>query len=390
MFSLLPLKENESMTNRISPLLKKETLHILRDPRSLYLAIGLPIVLLILFGLAITFDVRHIPLGIIDLDATFLSRDLASRLRSSEYFDLFYLARDFSDSEKLLDEGKLKIIVVIPSRFSQDLAKGKDTSLQLLVDGSDNNTALVAMGYLLKIIQSFNTKILLEKLNKEGTALLTGMPSLDLNSRVWYNPDLRSKNFIVPGLIAVLMMILAAMLTSLTIAREWETGTMEQLIATPARPHEIVIGKLIPHFFLGFIQLSLVVSIGTFLFKVPFRGNLFLLIFVSALFLVCGLGIGLFISTVAKSQQLAFMLSIIFTLLPSFLLSGFIFPISSMPKIIQFITYLVPAKYFLIVIRGILLKGTGLPAFWSEVLALFLLATLIVLACSKRMKLRLE
>jgi len=378
------------MRNRIIPLMKKEAIHILRDARSLYLAIGLPIVLLVLFGLAITFDIHHIPLGIIDQDNTFLSRDFISRVRSSEYFKVLYLARNFSSSEKLLDKGKVKIIVVIPPRFSLDLAKGNDSSLELLVDGSNNNTALIAMGYLSKIIQIFSSKILLEKFNKQGAALSAEFPSIDLNPNVWYNPDLRSKNFIVPGLIAVMMMILAAMLTSLTIAREWETGTMEQLIATPARPHEIVIGKLIPHFFLGVVQLSLIVSTGTLLFKVPLRGNLALLFAVSSIFLICGLGVGLLISSVAKSQQLAFMLSVISTLLPSFLLSGFAFPISSMPKVIQVFTYIVPAKYFLIIIRGIFLKGVGLQVLWPEVLSLLLFASLIMLACSKRIKLRLE
>ena len=378
------------MSHRIAPLAKKEAIHILRDVRSLYLAIGLPLVLLVLFGLAITFDIRHVPLGIIDQDSSFLSRDFISRVSSSDYFRIRHLARNYSSSETLLNNGKVKIIIVIPQRFSQDLAKGNDSSLSLLVDGSDNNTALIAMGYLSQIIQTFSSHILIERLNKQGAAFGTEFPSMDLRPNVWYNPGLRSKNFIVPGLIAVMMMILAAMLTSLTIAREWEIGTMEQLIATPARPHEIVIGKMIPHFFLGIVQLSLIVLTGTLLFKVPLRGNLAFLFAVSSIFLICGLGVGLLISSVAKSQQLAFMLSVISTLLPSFLLSGFAFPISSMPKAIQLFTYLIPAKYFLIIIRGIFLKGVGLKVLWPEVLSLLLFASLIVLACARRIKLRLE
>jgi ABC-2 type transport system permease protein len=194
----------------------------------------------------------------------------------------------------------------------------------------------------------------------------------------------------VPGLIAVVMMILAAMSTSLTIAREWEIGTMEQLIVTPAKPREIIVGKLTPYFFLGMIQISLVVLVGTLLFNVPLKGNIFFLFCVSGVFLICGLGMGLFISTMTRSQQLAFMFSILLTLLPSFLLSGFIFPISSMPRIIQFVTYLVPAKYFLIVLRGIFLKGTGLAILWPEVVSLFAFASLILLACAKRLRLSLE
>jgi len=370
--------------------MRKEFIHILRDPRSLYIAIGLPLVLLILFGYAITFDVNHIPVAVINQDDSSLSRDLISRVQASEYFDLRYLSNEYTKLERLLDEGKVKIILVIPLHFYRDLSKGKNKPLQFLIDGSDNNTALIALGYLSKIIQVFSSNIVLEGLNKQGNLLLKELPAIDVKTRVWYNPGLRSTNFIVPGLIAVVMMILAAMLTSLTIAREWETGTMEQLIATPTKPLEIIIGKLTPYFFLGLIQMTLVVLTGTLLFKVPFKGNIFFLFVVAGLFLVCGLGIGLFISTGTKSQQLAFMLAIVLTMLPAFLLSGFIFPISSMPRIIQFFSYFVPAKYFLISLRGIFLKGNGLSVHWPEVLFLLIFGLLIILACTKRLKLSLE
>lgn len=378
------------MKNRILPLARKETLHTLRDPRSLYLAIVLPIILLILFGYAITFDVRHIPVGIVDQDSSFLSRDFISRVKGSEYLDLVYLSNSSSGLESLLDKGKVKAILIIPHRFSRDLSKGKDAPLQLLIDGSDNNTAQIALGYISGIVQIFSSNIILEKLNKQGTILNAGFSPIEVKPRIWYNPDLRSTNFIVPGLIAVVMMILAAMSTSLTIAREWEIGTMEQLIATPAKPHEIIIGKLLPYFFLGIIQISLVILVGTLLFNVPLKGNIFFLFCVSGVFLICGLGIGLLISTLTRSQQLAFMFSLLLTLLPSFLLSGFVFPISSMPRIIQFFTYLVPAKYFLIVLRGIFLKGTGLEILWPEVVSLMAFASLVLLACAKRLRLSLE
>jgi ABC-2 type transport system permease protein len=326
----------------------------------------------------------------VNLDDSSLSRDLISRVQSSEYFDLLYLLNNYSGVEKLLDEGRVKIILVIPSHFSKDLSKGENVPLQLLIDGSDNNTALVALGYFSRMVQDFSSHVLLEGLNKQGAFLLKEIPPIDARARVWYNPSLRSTNFIVPGLIAVMMMIIAAMLTSLTIAREWETGTMEQLIATPAKPFEIIIGKLMPYFFLGMIQMTLVVLTGTLLFKVPLKGNIFFLFVVAGLFLVCGLGIGLFISVITKSQQLAFMLSIIFTLLPSFLLSGFIFPISSMPKVIQVISFIVPAKYFLIILRGIFLKGNGLSILWPEVIALFIFGSMIIIACSRKLRLSLE
>jgi ABC-2 type transport system permease protein len=270
------------------------------------------------------------------------------------------------------------------------LANGQNAGLQLLIDGSNNNTALIAMGYITRLIQEFSTRIILETLNSKGGAQGDAFPFVDPQFRIWYNPELRSTNFIVPGLIAVVMMIVTTMLTSLTVAREWETGTMEQLISTPARPFEIVIGKLIPYFLLGVVQISIVVLVGTSVFRVPLKGSLLFLFIVSAVFLLNGLGIGLLISTVTKSQQLAFMLCILFTMLPSFILSGFIFPISSMPPIIQYATTFIPAKYFLIILRGIFLKGTGFGILWPEFLILTIFGAVFLLVCARRLKLSLE
>jgi ABC-2 type transport system permease protein len=390
MSSSRPSKKKKAMKNRIVPLARKEILHILRDPRSLYGSLFMPIVLLILFGYAITFDVKHIPLAIVDQDHSSLSRELISRVEGSVYFDLLHLSSSSTAVEKLLDESKVKAIIVIPKNFSRDLSKAQDSALQLLIDGSDNNTAQVALGYISSLVQTFSSNIILEKLNRQGASFQGGIPPIDIKPSVWYNPDLRSVNFIVPGIIAVVMMVLASISSSLTIAREWETGTMEQLISTPAKPLEITIGKLLPYFFLGFIQMLLVVLVGTLVFKVPLKGNILFLFCTAAIFLVCGSGIGLFISTVTRSQQLAFMFSILFTLLPSFILSGFIFPVSSMPGIIRFFTYLVPAKYFLVILRGIFLKGNGIAILWPETLALLFIASVIVLACARRMRLSLE
>jgi ABC-2 type transport system permease protein len=378
------------MISRIAPILRKEMIQLHRDPRSLFLALGLPIVLLLIFGYAVKIDIRHVALAIVDQDNTSLSRDLRGRLQSTEYFDLRYVLSTTAGTEKLLDEGKVKIIVVVPSHFSRDLANGQNAGLQLLIDGSNNNTALIAMGYITRLIQEFSTRIILETLNSKGGAQGDAFPFVDPQFRIWYNPELRSTNFIVPGLIAVVMMIVTTMLTSLTVAREWETGTMEQLISTPARPFEIVIGKLIPYFLLGVVQISIVVLVGTSVFRVPLKGSLLFLFIVSAVFLLNGLGIGLLISTVTKSQQLAFMLCILFTMLPSFILSGFIFPISSMPPIIQYATTFIPAKYFLIILRGIFLKGTGFGILWPEFLILTIFGVVFLLVCARRLKLSLE
>ena len=378
------------MKSRIFPIIRKEFIHIIRDPRSLYLAIFLPIILLILFGYAITFDIRHIPIGIIDQDNSPLSRNLISIINSSEYFHLSFISKHYVNLEKFLGEGKVKLILIIPDHFSRDIFKGKNTSLQILVDGSDNNTALIALGYISKIINNFSFNLLEKFLNKEGNILFKELPLIDIQERFWFNPGLKSPFFIVPGLIAVVMMIFTVLLTSLTIAREWETGTMEQLIITPTKPIEIIIGKLIPYFFLGMFQISIIILIGFLLFEVPLKGNIFFLFIISGIFLITGLGIGLFISTITKSQQLAFMFSIIFTFLPAFLLSGFIFPISSMPKIIQFITYLIPARYFLTILRGVFLKGIGFSFLWREVLALIIFGIIIIFACAKKLRLSLE
>lgn len=378
------------MKSRVFPLVKKETLHILRDARSLYLALGVPILLLVLFGFAITFDVENISVSVVDLDHSSLSRELISRLTSAPQFDLHSVLNGYTGVDRLMLEGKVKVVLGIPASYSKKLSRGEDVKIQLLVDGSDNNTALVSMAYLSGLLQKFSADLMQDNIDRQGPSSGMKIPPVELKARIWYNPDLRSASFIVPGLIAVVMMIVSAMMTSLTIAREWERGTMEQLMATPARPREIILGKITPYYFLGLLQTSMVIVVGRFLFGVPLKGNLFFLFCMISVFLACGLGIGLLISVVTRSQQLAFMLSILFTMLPSFLLSGFVFPISSMPPIIQFFTYLVPARYFLVILRGIFLKANGLEVLWPQAAALVIFALVIILACARKMKLRLE
>ncbi len=378
------------MKKRLFSLARKESLHIIRDARSLYLAIGLPVVLVILFGFAVTLDVRNIRMGIIDMDGSALSRDLAARIAASPYFQVRFRSRVYANFERRLMAGDIQILLVIPQNLARGMARGHDMPLQILVDGSDNNTAMISLGYLSGILQKFSLDAVSAMIRKEGFALPIAIPPIQSRTRIWFNPELSSANFIIPGLIAVIMMILASMLTSLTIAKEWENGTMEQLIASPARPFEIIVGKLIPYFGLGLVQTALIVLPGVLIFNVPLKGNLPLLFLVTGIFLICGLGTGLFISTVTRSQQLAFMLSIIFTMLPAFLLSGFIFPISSMPKLIRMITGAVPAKYFLTMIRGIFLKGSSLNVLWPDLIPLTGFAVVIILGCIKRMRLSLE
>jgi ABC-2 type transport system permease protein len=378
------------MIRRIIPLARKEALHIRRDPRSLFLAIGLPIILVVLFGFAITFDIRHVPIGVLDQDQSSLSRDLIARTRSSEYFALRPLLDNYAQAEQFLKTGQAQLIIVIPNDFAKDAARGADTAIQLLVDGTNNNTALIALGYISRLIQKFTTDILAESIARQGGLRSSGLPSVETRTRIWYNPELKSANFIVPGLIAVVMMVMTAMLTSLTVAREWENGTMEQLIASPVRGYEIIIGKLIPYFGLGMVQVLLIVLAGILIFGVPLRGNIICLFTVSAIFLFCGLGIGLFVSIIAKNQQLAYTVAILTSMLPSFLLSGFISPIASMPGVIRLVTRLVPARYFLTALRGIFLKGYGFGSLWPEIIALSAFGFLVFVGCFRRLKLRLD
>jgi len=338
-------------TTRLLAISRKEIIQLRRDPRSLALAFLLPVFLLILFGYAITWDVNDIALAVLDHDNSRESRELIDRFRSSGYFTLKERIEREGDLDALLTGGHVQIGLIIPPDFSANLGSGRPAMLQAIVDGSDANTATTILAYTRAIALRYSSMILLR-----GAKLATPVAS---QSRVWYNEDLTSRNMIVPGLVAVIMMIIAAMLTSLTIAREWERGTMEQLAATPVSRQEVVLGKLLPYLGIGLFDVIVVSLIGVWLFDVPFRGNALLLMMLSFFFLAGSLGLGLFISAVAKSQLLATQVSMLVTFLPAFLLSGFMFAIDVMPAPLQAVTFLVPARYFLVVTRGIFLKGVG-------------------------------
>jgi len=331
---------------------RKETIQLRRDSRSLALAFLLPALLLVLFGYAITWDVTDIRTAVVDQDATARSRELLDAFRSSGYFTFAGAPARTGDLVPLLDRGQVQLGLVIPPGFAADLDAGRPAPLQAIVDGSDANTASIVLGYAQGTVRSFATRIA-----ARGAA---PGPPIRLESRVWYNEELLSRNMIVPGLVAVIMMIIAAMLTSLTIAREWERGTMEQLAATPVRRIEVVLGKLLPYLAIGLIDVGLVSLLGVVIFDVPFRGSAALFLVLSTAFLVGALGLGMFISAVARSQLLATQLAMVATFLPAFLLSGFMYAIAVMPAPLQTVTYLVPARYFLVVTRGVFLKGVGI------------------------------
>ena len=373
---------------RVYAVARKEMLHVVRDPRSLGMAIAIPMLLLMLFGYALTLDVDNVPLVVWDQDQTPASRELISRFLGSRYFSLIEHVHDYRQVERAIDTGEALAGLVVPRGFAGGIAADRESPVQLLVDGSDSTTATLAMGYADTVVLGYSQNLVLRQAQRTGGTARRA--PVDLRPRVWYNADLESKNYIIPGLIAVIMMVIAALLTSLTVAREWERGTMEQLISTPIKGWELVTGKLLPYFLIGLLDVALAVFMGEFLFQVPLRGSVALLFSVAAIFLAGALSLGLLISIVTKSQLLASQLAMVLTFLPSFLLSGFMYAISNMPKPIQIVTYVIPARYFVALLKGIYLKGVGLRFLAFEAGLLTVFAVLVVLVAIGKFRKKLE
>jgi len=366
---------------RVKAIAWKECLHVLRDPRALGVGVIIPMFLLLVFGYALTLDVDRVPLAVWDQSQGPASREFISRFAGSRYFALLPPAPGYRALTAALDRREAVLCLVIPSDFGRQTGAGRTAHVQVIADGSDPNTAALALNYAQAIAGAYSSELLVERVLRAG-----GTPAdvpLDLRVRVWFNADLDSRFFIVPGLIAVIMMIIGGLLTSLTVAREWETGTMEQLLSTPVRPAEIVAGKLVPYFALGLFDLVLSVGAGRWLFGVPLRGSVLVLLAFSSVFLAGALGLGLLVSAVAKQQLLASQLAFVLTFLPAFLLSGFMTDTANMPKALQILSHVVPARYMVTLLRGLYLKGLGPAALAGE--GLFLLAfTAIVLTLSVR------
>ncbi len=375
---------------RTLAVMRKEVLHLIRDIRLLYFSFIWPVLLLLIFGFTVSFEVKNIKLVYFDLDGKTQSRELISSFQASRYFDMT-TESDFSweRSQRILDRGEAKAVMIIPTGFAQKIARQEPARLQLLVDGSDNNTASIMLGYVAGITESYNEEIILERMNRAGYGQKVSTP-VDARLQFLFNPSLRSQNFIVPGLIAVIMMIIGTLLTTLTITVEWERGTMEQLLYTPIKPIELILGKITPYFAISIIQVTTVMLASILIFKVPFKGNVLTFYAASALFLLGALGVGLFMSLMSKTQQFAMMLAFLVTFLPAFLLSGFIFPIDSMPIALQLISYLVPAKYFLNIIHATFLKGAGLDVLWMNFVAMFVFAAFFIAMSVTRFNKRIE
>jgi len=372
---------------RLKAVAWKEFIQIFRDPTSLALAVSIPVLLLVLFGFALTLDVDRIPTVIHDMDRTPRSRDLVDHFLRSKYFQLEGSARNYAHLQEMMDRGEALVGLVIPSNFSRDLDTDRGAVIQVLLDGTDANTATIALGYAQAIVTLYSQEILLDKMNQIGAGSI--FPPVEPRIRIWFNPDLESKNFIIPGLIAVIMVILAAILTSGTVAREWERGTMEQLISTPIRNSELILGKLVPYFALGMFDLALSVVMGRYLFGVPLRGSGFLLFSLAGLFLLGAISQGVVVSIIARNQLLSSQISIVISYLPTFILSGFIYPIDNMPSLIQMITYVTPSRYVVSVLKGIFSKGVNLDVLWMEALLLGVYAGAMIFWALKRFQKRI-
>lgn len=373
---------------RLSAVARKETLHLLRDWRSLTLALAIPLLLILLYGYALTLDLRQVPTVIWDQSRTPESRELLSMFHHSPYFAVKDYRDDYDGLQQALDRGIAMVALVVPSDFAAKVTASKPVKIQIIGDGSDANTSRLALNYAANIGAIYAREIGSEEMQLKGRGELK--QPVELRQRSWYNPGLRSQNVLIPGIIALVMIVVAALLTSTTVAKEWEMGTMEQLISTPLRGPELIFGKVFPYFCIGLIDVSLAVLMGKWIFDVPIVGNAGLLFLMSSIFLTGALFFGLTLSIRLKSQVLANQLAIIVGFLPTLILSGFVFAIENMPVPLQFLTYIVPARYFIAILRGIYLKGIGLEILWLDALFLTIYALIMMVAAHRNLVFKLE
>ena len=356
----------------IGPVMRKEFRQIRRDSRSLIFLIAIPAFLLVVFGFALNFDIKNIPLAVVDHDGSRQSRELVEKFRTTEYFLIKAEPERTAEIDELMAREKVRAALVVPESFSEDLLAGRSPDVQFILDGANALSGSTAAGYAAAILQSYSQRITLRAAARRGLGSLT-LP-LRTDVRVWYNPELESAKFLVPGLMAFILMVVLTISTAFSIVREEERGTMEQIRVSPLPPAALITGKLVPYALISLASAHLVLALGWVLLGVAVKGNYFLLLLSIVLFLVCGLGQGILISAITRTQLVAFLISVLTAILPTFILSGFVFPVRNMPVAVQVVTYLIPAKYFLVALRAIILKGAGIAAFWRELLALALFA----------------
>ena len=361
--------------SKVGHIIRKEFIQLRRDRRMFFIVFFSPVLQLFLLGYAANLDIRNIPVVFCDLDATRTSRDFIAQFPASGYFSLQATVDRAEDVDAYIDQGKASLAVILPKGMGRRLAGRKSVRVQVIVDGAESQSAIVGLNYATMIGLKYSRQILLERLRSASPGL--SIPRVEPEVRVWYNPELRSRNFMIPGVLAMVLMIITMMLTSLGIVKEKELGTREQLIVTPVRPHELIMGKLLPFFLIGLVEITVVVAVAVFGFGVPVKGSVWLLFGLSPTFMLTTLGLGLFISTISRNQQQA-MLTAAFFIIPQIILSGFVFPIENMPHLIQWLTYVVPLRYFLVIIRGLFLKAVGLNALWDETAALLIFGLAIL------------
>jgi ABC-2 type transport system permease protein len=373
--------------NRLLAVAKKEIIQILRDSRSLAIVVLMPVTLMLLFGYGVNLDLKGLPVYVLDRDGSQQSQDLVKHFQASRYFHIVCAVNDYPSITRSLDDGSAKMAIVIPWNFSQRLTEGGSVEVQALVDATDDNTAAVLIGYTQAVVQGYSAEVQSRWLTRRGQQIQPA--PIGVETRTWYNENLESSAFIIPGVLALVMSVIGAFLTSLTIAREWERGTMEQLISTPVSAMEIMLGKLAPYFILGMFDVVVCAVIAIYWFHVPFRGSFITLLISSAMFLIVVLSLGFFISVLAKNQFAASQIALLITFLPAFLLSGFLFSIEQMPVALQWITRILPARYYVSVLKKIFLKGTPTAMLSADLIPLavftFVLALLATRAFHKKL-----
>lgn len=374
--------------HRLTAIARKEVLQIMRDARSIAIVVGMPVIMMLAFGYGISFDVKHLPVYVFDREGSQKSQDLLKHFQASEYFEVVQTVNNYPALVRAVDAGDCKLALVVPHDFSHKLNSGRPVTVQALIDGTDSNSANIAIAYSQAVVQNYSRQIQLDWIRRHGQSAI--LAPLSIDARTWFNENLESLANIVPGVIVIVMAVVGTFLTALTISREWERGTMEQLISTPVTALELMIGKLAPYFVIGLVDTCLCTALGILWFGVPFRGSWIWFFISSTLFLVVILSVGYFISVTAKSQLAASQISLFATFLPTFLLSGFLFPIDQMPVAIQAVTYLFPARYYMTIVRNVFLKGAAITLLLNELIAMSIMAFLLVFIATRIFKKKLS
>lgn len=378
------------MRSPLTAIARKEFIQVRRDKATIYMVFIFPVMMLILYGFGIRYDVKLVPTTVFDQDGSFESRQYMERFAESPYFSIVRYVRGYDELERDINRGEARIGVVIPPDFGERISSNREATVQVIVDGADNNTATIALGYFTAITREYSSGIMMTQMEAMLRRTNLSVPPIEVEPRVWFNEDLKSVEFVVPGIIAIIMMIIGTVLTAVTIVKEKEQGTIEQIVSSPIKRYELMLGKVLPYAVLAYIDFILIVVASYLIFGVEIKGSLPLLLIVAFFYLLGVLGTGILVSTVTKTQISAMLTAILVSMLPSIMLSGFIFPIPQMPEVIQVLTFVVPARYFIEILRDIYLKGLGLEAIWREMVYIMLFGFVTLTLAARRFRKRLD